>query len=297
MRPKVHRILRRGLVIWAESNVASAAAAVAFYAVLSLAPTLVFATAAATHWLGKENSRELAVQRVSAWVGPESGDLTRSVLESDWYGGFSKQSNVATWASAVLLLFGASGVFVQLRIALNQVFSHPPAPFRAALRSWAVGRAITTASAIVGGLLLLLSLFASVLLRTATKPLSSTLGVPEWFWKLLSIPASLVMVYAIVFLLFTVLPATRPPRRPRLLGAAVSTVGFELGRWVFGAYVGHSLIASAYGPASSLVAFLLWVFYTTNIVLLGSVVAQAIWEATQPTLQSALAEQQNRAAE
>ncbi len=261
----------------------ASAAAVAFFAVLSLAPTLVFATVAATRWLGEETSRKLTIEKIDELAGPESAELAQSILNSPWYEQFSGRSILASLPSAVLLLYAASGVFAQLRRALVQIYGRPKSGRRAAVR-WLLGRLVATAGAIIGGFLFVASLVSSLMLHAASGWLTETLGISERVWRFASTPTTLVFVFVLFVAVYAGLTQHRPPMRCLLAGAAVSAIGFEAGRWAIGAYVGHSIVATAYGPASSLVAFLLWMYYTATIVLFGAVLAQAIWDDTQPSV-------------
>ncbi|MEM8864541.1 MAG: YihY/virulence factor BrkB family protein [Planctomycetota bacterium] len=282
MRSRAQATVSRIVSIWTDRQVAASAAAIAFFAVLSLAPMLVFATAAATQWLGEEASRELTIERLQQFAGPESAELARSVLDSPSYDRFAKQSLLTSVPSAVLLLYGASGVFAQLRRALSQIFGKRASNRQVAI-AWLIGRLIAAAGAIVGGLLFLVSLVVPLVLQTASGWLSETLGVGETIWSYASWATTLAVVFVVFLSLFAGLTRQRPPLHLLAIGAAASTIGFELGRWAFGAYVTHSFIATAYGPASSLVAFLLWMFYSANVVLFGAVVAQALRDRTTET--------------
>lgn len=267
----------KGMVVrWTTSRATVFAAAVAFYTLMSLAPTLVFATTAATRWLGREESRNTAIHWLEQAVGPESAEVARSVLESDSFSRYTEQTVLATIPSALLLLLGASGVFVQLRMALNLIFESRAHGASSALLSWLRGRLISLVGAVLGGLLLLGSLLSTVALQAANTFLSGLWGGTEQFWAALSWPLSVVLLTAVFWVTYYALPSARPAKRWLLVGAVTATIGFEVGRWLLSIYLSKSLIMTAYGPASSLVAFLVWVYYTTNVFLLGAVVAQSL---------------------
>ncbi|WP_145289883.1 YihY/virulence factor BrkB family protein [Pirellulimonas nuda] len=273
------RVLRSFAEVWTRLHVPSAAAAVAFYTLLSLAPILVFATAIATHFLSDQQWRTLIEQRLTESVNPELGKLAASVLESGWYEQFAQGTLVTTSVSGVLLVISASAMFVQLRQSLSEIFASSHQSDRSAIRTWLVGRSVSAAFAMAGGVLLLASLAGTVALHAASNMLSEKLGVPASVWNWLGY----LLVAAIIAALFGLLPTKRPPLGCLLVGVIVSTIGFGLGRWAFGAYIQHSLIATAYGPASSLVIFLLWVYYSTTIILTGAVLSEALARQAPPS--------------
>jgi membrane protein len=82
------------------------------------------------------------------------------------------------------------------------------------------------------------------------------------------------IVALVVIALLRFLPSQPPGWRHILLGAAVSVVLFEIGKWLIGLYISRSVIASAYGPSSAIVAFILWIYYSTQIFILGAEVCQ-----------------------
>ena len=231
-----------------------------------------------TRWLGEATSQRLVIDRLEQFAGPESANLARSVLESSWYEQFAQQSLLASLPSAALLLYGASGVFAQLRLALLQIYDSPSSSGHQAAVAWLLGRLVAAAGAIAGGLLFVALLIGSLVTHTASGWLSDTFGVSERIWRLASLPTTVVVIFVVFLCVYAGLAHNRPSWRCLLVGAGIAALGFEAGRWAFSAYVGHSFIATAYGPASSLVAFLLWMYYTANIVLFGAVLAQSIRE-------------------
>ncbi len=279
MQAYLLRIVRCFAEVWTRQQVPTSAAAVAFFTLLSLAPILVFATTIATHFLSKEAWRRLTEQRLTEAVSPELGKLAASVLQSGWYDRFAQGAIVTTAVSGVLLVISASAMFVQLRQSLSDIFASSEQSKRSAIRTWLVGRSVSAAFAMAGGVVLLASLLGTVVLHAASSVLSERFGVPGSVWDWLGY----LLVAAIIGALYGLLPSRRPPLRPLLVGVIVSTIGFGLGRWAFGAYIQVSLIATAYGPASSLVVFLLWVYYTTTIILFGAVLSESLSRATQVT--------------
>lgn len=264
---------------WANYHISQSAAAVAFYTLLSLAPLLVFATAAATAFLSREEAQGLAKTQLADTIGPGAAEVAGTVFSSEQ---FARGGVAATTASGVLLLFASSAVFVQLRRTLDRIFGREPAEDASWLRGLMFTRLRSTAFAIAGGVFLMAMLLASVTLKTVVGVVAKAVDVPTGWWApserlvALSPLISYGVIATVLVAIFCWLPSHRPPLRFVLVGVGVATLLFELGKWALGNYVTQSAIASAYGPSSSLVVFLLWIYYSTHIVLLGAVLSQAL---------------------
>ena len=265
-------------------QIAQSSAAIAYFAIFALAPTLVFATTVATRFLSREDARQMAEQRLAETLGPGAADLARTVLDS---ADFTRHGTIATVASIVLLVFGASSVFVQLRASLNRIFGHAPGNPGEAIRGFVLGRLTSTAFAFFGGAILLASLLGSVVLHAVTEYFPVATGFGKSLWTLCGPLLSIAVVAIVLWTVFALLPARRPPLRFLAVGAVTSALLFELGKWILGHFIASSLIATAYGPSSSLVAFLVWIFYSAQIILLGAELSQAVYEESAPPQRNA----------
>lgn len=267
------RVVRRAAINWSVCSVPGAAAAIAYYAIFALAPMLVFVTTAANRFLSQQDARDLAVSQIAVTFGEKTGDLANSVLET------AQPRDAAFWVTAlstVLLLYGASSMFLQVRLALNQIFGHEYGVDRGAALELIFGRLRSAAFVIGGGFVFLASLLVSVLFHSAIDQLSRRFGIISEVWNFTAPLVSFGVVAIVLVAAFRLLPTKRPPYRYLVVGALVSALLFEIGKWALALYVSHSLIASAYGPSSSLVAFLVWIYYSAQIILLGAVLSEAM---------------------
>lgn len=262
----IGRTFWAALVAWWNDNVQRLGAAVAYYSLFAIAPVLLVAVAVAGLIFGAEAVRGELSAQIQGLVGPDAAKAVEALLQ-----GASKPatSTIATAAGVFTMLLAAAGAFLELRSALNTIFRVPPSPiggFRAfwfsRLRSFGLVLAI--------GFLLLVSLAVSAALAALHEWLSAFgLLIPvvlEVFSLLLSLAVS-----ALLFgLMFKVLPDATLSHRDAIVGALVTATLFAVGKYLIGLYLGRTAASSSYGAAGSVVILLLWVYYSSQIVLIGA---------------------------
>ncbi len=256
---------------WAAHDNTRSAAAIGFYAIFTVAPMLVFATAGLGLFVGHQEAQSLTEERLAEAIGPSGARVTREVLVN---ANFSRHSVAATAVSAVVLLYAASAVFFELRNTLDRIFGRSPHTGRQALTAYLLGRLVAALCVIVATVLLVGTLIAQVVLDGLSDELLAQANIPEAVWQLASTATTVTIVSLVVVALLKFLPSQPPAWRHVLLGATVCVVLFELGKWLIGMYISSSVIASAYGPGSAIVAFILWIFYSTQIFILGAEVCK-----------------------
>jgi len=179
------------------------------------------------------------------------------------------KSTIATIIGVALALFGASGVFGQLQDALNTIWGVKAKPSRGI---WGFLRTRFLSFAMVAGIcfLLLVSLAIEALLKGFSHYVQSVLpgGIA------IALTVYLVFDFAVVVLLFAMifkfLPDVKIQWRDVWIGAVMTAILFGIGKWLLGFYLGSGTAASAYGAASSLITLLLWIYYSSQILLFGA---------------------------
>jgi len=256
---------------WSAHDNTRSAAAIGFYAVFTLAPMLVFATAGLGLFVGREQAQSVTEARLEEAIGPTGAEVAREVLAN---ADFSSHGTTATLVSALVLLYGASSIFYQLRKTLDRIFGRPERTPREALIASLLARLVAALCVIVATSLLLATLVAQVVLHSLSEELLTRTTISESVWQLASTAMTVIVVSLVVIALLRFLPSQPPAWRHVMWGAVVCVVLFELGKWLFGMYISRSVIASAYGPSSAIVAFILWIFYSTQIFILGAEVCK-----------------------
>lgn len=269
------QIIRRLASGWMEHDNVKAAAAIAFFALFTLAPTLVFAVTAAGWFVGMTHAQEAAFDRLAEVIGTQGANLARSILQSE---SFVQHGLVATVVSAAMLLYGASEMYVQLRSALDTIFGADGGEGRRKLAITLQSRLLGTAFVLLVGLLLVSVLVVNVFLSAASERFRVQLGLGAATWPVIAQLWSVAIVTFIFAMMLRYLPARRPRWRHVWPGVLVGVVLFEIGKSLMAVYLTHSFIASAYGPSSSVVAVVVWIYYTAQIFLLGGEVCEVAIE-------------------
>src|SRR5216110_599735 len=261
-------LLKQTFSEWLEDKAPQLGAALAYYTVFSLAPLilvllailgLIFRDDPAGTW------SKLTAQ-MSYFLDKSALEVVQNIAQKASQPG---KSTLAMTIGIALALFGASGVFGQLQDALNTVWGVKARP---GLGIWGFLRTRFLSFAMVGGIcfLLLVSLAVEALLKGFSHYVQSAL--PGGL--VVALAVYLVFDFAVVVLLFAMifkfLPDVTIQWRDVWIGAVMTAVLFGLGKWLLGFYLGSGAAASAYGAASSLVTLLLWVYYSSQILLFGA---------------------------
>jgi membrane protein len=251
---------------WVDGSGPQLGASIAFYTMFALAPWLVLTIALAGFVFGADAARGQIVGQIEGLVGADAARAIEAMIDAAWRqpgGGLAALLGVAT------LLLGASGVFAELRRAINAI----------------AGIAPSTASAVGAFMRVRLRAFALLLgfgfLAVASLLLSAAVAAfgryAQSRWPALELLASLSdllvsgALLGVAFAgLLRWLPDRPPRRRALVISAFVSAVLFTLGKHLIGLYLGRATFASAYGAAGSFVVLMMWVYYSSQILLFGA---------------------------
>ena len=251
-------------------------AALAYYTVFSLAPLIlvllslvgvIFRHDPAGAW-------NKITQQMSYFLDPSAVQIVQNIAQKASEPG---KSTIATIIGVALALFGASGVFGQLQDALNTIWGVKAKPGGGI---WGFLRSRFLSFAMVGGIcfLLLVSLTLESVLKGFSHYVQSMLpgGI------IIAMTVYLVFDFAVIVLLFAIifkfLPDVNIQWRDVWIGAVMTAVLFGVGKWALGFYLGSGTAGSAYGAASSLITLLLWVYYSSQILLFGAEFTQVYAE-------------------
>jgi membrane protein len=175
-------------------------------------------------------------------------------------------------------------MFYQLRAAFDRIFGKPKRSPRAAFLAALLGRGIAALVVIAGGGLLVASLFTQVVVHGLSESLFDGNELLSEAWHVVTFGAELVLLSVLFVALLKFLPSRPPLWRDIWLGAAVTVVLFEIGKWLIGIYISRSVVASAYGPSSAIVAFIVWIYYSAQTLLLGAEVCHLKKGESSPAL-------------
>lgn len=263
------RLIRETYAECKNDNVPLHAAALAYYTIFSLAPLLLIAIAVAGAAFGEEAARGELVRQIQGLVGKEGAVAIQAMIENasrPESGGM-----LATVIGFFLLMLGASGVFGQLQMALNTMWNAKPIPMPGrGFSNFLITRFLSFAMILVIGFLLLVSLLLSSLLVVAGGSLNRLMpGLPV-LGQGLNLLISLGVITVLFASIYKYLPDACVPWRDLWVGAAVTSVLFNIGKAAIGFYIGISSFSSTYGAAGSLVIVLIWIFYSAQTLLIGA---------------------------
>ena len=254
---------------WMEDKATKLAASLAFYTMLSIAPLLIISIKIASEFLDEGQARSQMQAYVASNVSAEAAKAVEPMIINATQAGAGV---LATIISIVVLLFSASGVFGELQDSLNTIWEVKPRPDRGI---WGTIKDRFFSFTMVLGVvfLLLVSLVAS----TALHAVSDRIGGAGagFLWKALSFVVSLGVITVLFALIFKFLPDAKVRWRDVWVGAALTAVLFTVGKFLLGWYLGRGTTTSVYGAAGSLVAMLLWVYYSAQILFFGAEFTQA----------------------
>ncbi|WP_169167942.1 MULTISPECIES: YihY/virulence factor BrkB family protein [unclassified Acidovorax] len=269
----------RAVELWLGADGLRMSAAMSFYGMLSLAPLLVVVVAALGWWV----DRSLVENNLLAQIRALSGDRTAEVVQQALASAKAPSQGLAASAVALLLLlWGATGVFAELQAAFARLWQEEnPAPSsRPAWWITATMRVRGLAYVLAMGFLLLVSLLVSAALAVA----SAWLGKHLPFHVLLvalSEGVSFVFAAALFFGLMRISVDPKPRLRYLALGAVIGAGLFTVGRHALSAYLASAAVVSAYGAAGSLVALLVWIYFSSAVLLLSAGCARALQERSE----------------
>ena len=249
-----------------EVDVLSQAAAVSFYALLSMAPLLVLLL-----WLTASlypPAQQALVDQIGTAAGNSVAVVAETVLKNA-----DQQPSIGSLAgiwSTLLLFIGATAVFAQLQGALNLIFRTSGERLDG-LAAWLRKRVFSFGVVLALGLLLVVSMTATTMLQVAFAQLPSLLPALGYI--------STLLLYTVAFaFMYHYLPDRRVAWRQAFIGGAITSALFALGRYGIGVYIAQVAPGSAYGSMGALVISLVWIYYAMVVFFVGALMTSVIDE-------------------
>lgn len=251
---------------WSRHNGSRLGAALAYYAVLSLAPTLIVVLAISGAIFGARAARGQIYWQVRDVAGSQIAAAVQGLLKSAYS---PRAGFVAGALGFVAILFAASGLFVELRDTLNFIWN---APVQNRTLAWQLvrDRFLAFAMVIGTGCLLTVSLGLTAIVQTRSLYANAYVLLPAPLLESANFLVSLGLTTIVFALIFRVIPEVRVDWRDVAVGSALTALLFSAGKLLLGVYIGKAGIGSAYGAAGSLVVLLVWVYYSAQIFLFGA---------------------------
>ena len=260
-------LLRATVSLWTSKNAFQLAGALAFYTLLSMAPLLIIVITLTGVIFGEAAVQGEVAGQMTRFVGPDAAEVLEETVRRVR---IEEAGLFPTLLGVAAMLFGATTVFAQMQKALNSIWDVRPKPSRSGLVSFALTRLVSFGMVLVIGFLLLVSFVASMALSGLTRFADEWLPVPELLATGMDLAVSLLVTVLLFGMIFKVLPDVRLSWGHVFRGAVLTGVLFVAGQYLISFYLTRAGPASAYGAAGSLVAILMWVYYSTLIVFFGA---------------------------
>jgi membrane protein len=260
-------LLKRAAVAWNDDDASSMGAALAYYTLFAIAPLLIMVVAVAGLLFG----RDAAQNHILGQLRNLTGDAGVLAIEQLLRGAHSTTTSlVAELLGTAILLFGTTSVFAELYGDLNRIWRSPSAPKASGIVHLVRTRILSFGMILGIGFLLIVSLVVSAGLA----------AVGEWFGSRFTVWNVVVEMVDAIFnigtitvafaMIYKFLPRAAIAWRDVWIGALMTAILFEIGRFLIGVYLGRTYIASGFGAAGSLAIFLVWIYYSAQIFLLGA---------------------------
>jgi membrane protein len=262
-------ILKQAVRQLQEDRALELAAALAFYAVISLAPLITVILSVATFFYGSEAVRGELTHQVEHLLGSQVAEVVQTILANAKQRG----SGIFAIVSLVTLLISASAVFIQLQSALNtiwQVAPRPDLPWKYTIRL----RLLSMALVVGAGIFLILLVILSAVLAAIAEFIANTTPGLQSLWGLVDLVFSIGVLTFLFAMIFKILPDAVIRWKDVWLGALTTAILFALGKLAISLYLGKSAPGSAYGAAGSVIVLLLWVYYSALILFFGAELTQ-----------------------
>lgn len=266
------RLLFETVDCWSRHDAATQSAALAYFTVFSLAPFLLVVIALAGAVFGEDAVRGQIVAEFQGLMGRDAAAAVQSLLQKavlpDSRRAFANVIGIA------LVLVGTTAVFVQLQEALNKVWEVAPRP-GPLLSSLLKKRFVSFALVLAVGFLLFVSLVLSAALAAIESYLARHGTLPVAVVAAGNNVLSFAILVVLTGLIYRILPDASITWREVGLGALFTSTLLTAGKWLIGLYLGRAAVASLFGAAGSLIVLLLWIYYSSCILLFGAELTRA----------------------
>jgi membrane protein len=269
--PKSGRILWRAVRQFSSDGAAQMGAGLAYYALFSTAPVLVLAVMLSGVIFGERAARNRVRALLSQAIGPETAREVNNLMET---AGRPVGGGLAAALGGAALVLGALSVFLHLRWCLRIIW-RLESPERKGAIETLLDYLVAVLMVLAVGVLLLLSLAASTALPLLVDHFKKDLPVGAQFLHWLDAGVSFGLLTLFIGIVFRVMSGRRILWRHVLYGSVVTALLLTAGKTLISLYLAYTSTASAYGAAGSLVVFLIWVYYSAQIIFLGAEMVQA----------------------
>jgi membrane protein len=262
-RPRLGTAIRLTVAAFRRDNASRFGAALAFYIVFSIAPTLLIAIAIAGSLFGKQQAHQEILERISGSFGSAAGVAIAAMIKD---AAMRRAGWLATTVGFITLCFGLAGVYRQVDDALHTIWGRKPEQHFGTIR--AIQRRLGSMLLVIAaGVVVLLSVAADAAIAVTGRYAAARLVGGEPLWHAAQLLVSTLVLTALFAAVFRYLASVT--WRDVRVGAAVTAILFVIGKFALGIYLGKAAVGSAFGAAGSIVVVLLWSYWSAQIFFFG----------------------------
>ena len=260
------KLLKKSYVSWEKNGAYARSATIAYYALFSLPSLLIIVVSIVGYFYGREAVQGRLTGQIERFIGTDTANAVENMIEN---AALTQDSTLAIIFGLAMLIFGATGVFFQLKIAMNNIWN--VAAKKTNFLRLVLDRVISLGMIVVLGLLLLIAMVISTLLRMISGRVENFFpNITGLMLDVANYLLSFLIITTLFAAIFKLLPDIKIRLRTTYIGAALTTILFLIGEGLISFYFGQSSPASVYGGASSVVLILLWVYFTCLILFFGA---------------------------
>ena len=269
-------ILKRSVTLWLEGNAVSYAGSLAFFTLFSLAPVIILTVKVISLVMTSDAAMAEILGQLEATIGPEAANEVRNAIANTQT---PRQGLLAGLLSLLVMVIGATTVFAQMQRSMNAIWEVVPRPSRNTVVALIKSRLLSLTVVVSLGFVLLVSLLLNVAVQTLLVYAENWIPFHASVALGLEIMVSIIVIALLFGMIFRLLPDVVLSWKDVAPAALITAILFAIGRALIGFYLSHTATASTYGAAGSLVILLMWVYYSSMILLLGAAFSRAHSEA------------------
>ena len=267
------KVVQDAIALWLERNAFSYAGSLAFYTLFSLAPTIIIAVTVIGVVLGEDAAQGQIVAQLEGTLGIDAAIAIQDAVSQSR---IEESGLLPTFLGVLALLVGATTVFAQMQFSLNTIWGVTAKPTSNSVFIFLKSRLLSLTVVLSIGFILLVSLVMGVVVRGMLQAADDLVPYASFLTTSIESVISLGVVILLFATIFKVLPDVVLRWQDVLIGATVTAVLFTLGRSLIAFYLAYTATASTYGAAGSVVMILLWVYYSSLILLFGAAFTRSL---------------------
>lgn len=274
-------VVKAAVLLWLDRGAFTYSGALAFFTLFSIAPVVILAVQVIGLVLSTDAAMAQIMSQLNSTIGPDAAQAVREAVE---HTRIDQSGILPTLIGMGAMAIGATTVFGQMQSSLNNIWDLAPKPSRNTIAALVKSRLTSLTVVLSIGFVLLVSLFLSVVVQAIMVFAKDWLPIPAGLVVGVENLVSIAVVALLFATIFKVLPDAILSWKDVSGGALVTAVLFIIGRFLIALYLSHTATASTYGAAGSLVLLLLWVYYSSLILLFGAAFTRAHTEARGITI-------------